>query len=117
MPDPLRHIDEIAKKRGITYPLLSDPANGFARTCGLAYELSPNHIRIHLERGRDFRALHDDITWRLPLPSGLRGRSRRAHRLCLCRCRSGALARPRRAGAFVGCLALCSAEVPIVFDQ
>jgi peroxiredoxin len=69
MPDPLRHIDEIAKKRGITYPLLSDPANGFARTCGLAYELSPNHIRIHLERGRDFRALHDDTTWRLPVPS------------------------------------------------
>jgi len=69
MPDPLAHIDEIAAKRGISYPLLSDPANGFARTCGLAYELSPNHIRIHLERGRDFRTLHDDDTWRLPVPS------------------------------------------------
>jgi peroxiredoxin len=69
MPAPLAHIDEIALKRGISYPLLSDPANGFARTCGLAYELSPNHIRIHLERGRDFRALHNDDTWRLPVPS------------------------------------------------
>jgi hypothetical protein len=37
--------------------------------CGLAYELSPNHIRIHLERGRDFRALHGDTTWRLPVPA------------------------------------------------
>jgi peroxiredoxin len=68
-PDPLDNIIETARKRGIAYPLLSDPANGFARTCGLAYELSPNHIRIHLERGRDFRELHGDTTWRLPVPS------------------------------------------------
>jgi peroxiredoxin len=68
-PDPLDHITETARKCGIAYPLLSDPANGFARTCGLAYELSPNHIRIHLERGRDFRELHGDTTWRLPIPS------------------------------------------------
>src|SRR5258708_10528981 len=68
-PDPLDHIIATARKRGIAYPLLSDPANGFARTCGLAYELSPNHIRIHLERGRDFRELHGDTTWRLPVPS------------------------------------------------
>jgi peroxiredoxin len=71
MPDPPEHIARIAQERGITYPLLTDPANGFARSCGLAYELSPNHIRIHLERGRDFRALHDDTTWRLPVPAVL----------------------------------------------
>jgi len=69
MPDPPEHIARITQERGIAYPLLSDPANGFARTCGLAYELSPNHIRIHLERGRDFRALHGDTTWRLPVPA------------------------------------------------
>ena len=69
MPDPLDHIAAIAAKRGISYPLLSDPANGYARTCGLAYELSPNHIRIHLERGRDFRSLHRDTAWRLPVPA------------------------------------------------
>jgi peroxiredoxin len=69
MPDPPEDIARIAQERGIAYPLLSDPANGFARTCGLAYELSPNHIRIHLERGRDFRALHGDTTWRLPVPA------------------------------------------------
>ena len=67
MPDRIASIDEIARKRGIAYPLLSDPANGFARTCGLAYDLSPGHIRIHLERGRDFPKLHDDTTWRLPV--------------------------------------------------
>jgi peroxiredoxin len=69
MPDPPEHIAKIAQERGIAYPILSDPANGFARTCGLAYELSPNHIRIHLERGRDFRTLHGDTTWRLPVPA------------------------------------------------
>ena len=69
MPEPLANIAETAAKRGISYPLLSDPANGYARTCGLAYELSPNHIRIHLERGRDFRALHNDTAWRLPVPA------------------------------------------------
>ena len=69
MPDPPEHIARITQERGSAYPLLSDPANGFARTCGLAYELSPNHIRIHLERGRDFRALHGDTTWSLPVPA------------------------------------------------
>jgi peroxiredoxin len=66
MPEPPGHI---ATERGIAYPLLHDPANQYARTCGLAYELSPNYIRIHLERRRDLRALHDDTTWRLPVPA------------------------------------------------
>jgi peroxiredoxin len=69
VPDRIESIAEIASRRGIAYPLLSDPANGFARICGLAYDLSPNHIRIHLERGRDFPKLHDDTTWRLPVPA------------------------------------------------
>ncbi|CAN5812182.1 peroxiredoxin-like family protein [soil metagenome] len=69
MPDRIESIGEIARERGIAYPLLSDPANGFARTCGLAYDLSPSHIRLHLERGRDFPRLHDDTVWRLPVPS------------------------------------------------
>ena len=58
-----------APARPSTILLLSDPANRFARTCGLAYELSPGHIRIHRERGRDFPRLHGDTTWRLPIPA------------------------------------------------
>ena len=69
MPDQPARIAETASQRGISYPLLSDPANGFARTCGLAYELSPEHVRIHLERGRDLRRLHADTAWRLPIPA------------------------------------------------
>jgi len=69
MPEPPANIARTAVENGIGYPLLSDPANCYARMCGLAYELSPNHIRIHLERGRDFRALHGDTTWRLPVPA------------------------------------------------
>ena len=63
------HVAETARRRGIGYLLLSDPANRFARMCGLAYELSPGHIRIHRERKRDFPRLHGDTTWRLPIPA------------------------------------------------
>lgn len=73
MPEPPERIAAVARERGIAYPLLTDPANAYARMCGLAYELSPNHIRIHAERGRDFRRLHEnpqgDTTWRLPIPA------------------------------------------------
>ena len=93
------HRRDRAQVAAIAYPLLSDPANGFARTCGLAYELSPNHIRIHLERGRDFPqpARRHDLA---PAGAGgVRGRARRAHRLRLRRRRSGALARSGGAAA------------------
>ncbi len=69
MPDMPEQVAVTARHRGIGYLLLSDPANAYARTCGLAYELSPNHIRIHRERGRDFPRLHGDTKWRLPVPA------------------------------------------------
>lgn len=69
MPESLQHVAETTRKRGLAYLMLSDPANHYARTCGLAYELSPDHIRIHRARGRNFPALHDDTTWRLPVPA------------------------------------------------
>jgi len=69
MPDGLEQIAATARQRGLGYLLLSDPANFYARTCGLAYELSPNHIRIHRERARNLPALHNDNAWRLPIPA------------------------------------------------
>ncbi len=69
MPDMPDQVAMTARERGIGYKLLSDPANRYARTCGLAYELSPNHIRIHRERGRDLSKLHGDTKWRLPVPA------------------------------------------------
>lgn len=75
MPEGPEQIAATANQRGIGYLLLSDPANLYARTCGLAYELSPNHIRIHRERGRNFPALHNDTTWRLPVPAVFVARS------------------------------------------
>jgi len=69
MPDRPPVIARTAARRHIGYLLLSDPANAFARTCGLAYDLSPGHIRIHQERGRDLPAMHGDQTWRLPVPA------------------------------------------------
>ena len=69
MPELAEHVAETVRRRGIGYLLLSDPANRFARMCGLAYELSPGHVRIHRERKRDFPRLHGDTTWRLPIPA------------------------------------------------
>jgi peroxiredoxin len=69
MPEPARQLAGTARARGLAYLLLSDPANRFARMCGLAYELSPGHVRIHRERGRDLPRLHGDTTWRLPVPA------------------------------------------------
>lgn len=69
MPERAEYVAATVERRGIGYLMLSDPANRFARTCGLAYDLSPAHIRIHRERGRDFPALHDDTHWRLPVPA------------------------------------------------
>lgn len=69
MPDRREHVARTAARRGIGYLLLSDPTNAYARTCGLAYDLSPGHVRLHKERGRDFPALHGDQTWRLPVPA------------------------------------------------
>lgn len=69
MPGGREQVAKAAADRAIRYPLLADPANGFARMCGLTYELSPAHIRIHTDRGRDFRALHREPIWRLPVPA------------------------------------------------
>jgi peroxiredoxin len=69
MPGNPRDIAATVARRGIGYPMLADPANGFARTCGLAYDLSPEHVRIHRDRGRDLPAMHGDASWRLPVPA------------------------------------------------
>lgn len=69
IPDGREHVARTAVRRGIGYVLLSDPANAFSRTCGLAYDLSLDHIRLHRERGRDLPARHGDSTWRLPVPA------------------------------------------------
>jgi peroxiredoxin len=69
MPGGREQVAKAAADRAIRYPLLADPANGFARMCGLTYELSPAHIRIHADRGRDFRALHHEPVWHLPVPA------------------------------------------------
>jgi peroxiredoxin len=69
LPGHREHVAEVTTRRGLAYPLLCDPANAYARTCGLTYELSPGHIRLHRERGRNFPALHGDTEWRLPVPA------------------------------------------------
>jgi peroxiredoxin len=54
-------VVRLATDRRLGYPLLSDPGNDLARMCGLSYDLSPGHQRVHRERGRHFV--------RLPVPA------------------------------------------------
>jgi peroxiredoxin len=61
MPVDRATVASVAIQRRLGYPLLSDPDNGFARMCGLTYELSAGHRRIHRDRGRHFV--------RLPVPA------------------------------------------------
>lgn len=68
-PELPEHLAATVKNRGLGYPLLSDPANAYARLCGVAYELSPDHIRIHRDRKRWLPTLHGDSKWRLPVPA------------------------------------------------
>jgi peroxiredoxin len=69
MPDTIEHVRQTASLRGLTYGLLSDPRNEYAGLCGLAYDLSRDHIRIHTDRNRDLPRLHGDTKWRLPVPA------------------------------------------------
>jgi peroxiredoxin len=69
MPGDREVVSRTVARHGLRYPLLADPANGFARMCGLAYEMSPGHIRIHQARGRDLPNLHKEAIWRLPVPA------------------------------------------------
>jgi peroxiredoxin len=69
MPGTIEHVRQAASLRGLAYPLLSDPRNEYASLSGLTYDLSPDHIRIHVARHRDLPQLHGDTRWRLPVPA------------------------------------------------
>lgn len=68
-PDLPEHLAAAVKSRALSFPLLSDPTNAYARLCGVAYELSPDHVRIHRDRKRSLPAMHGDSKWRLPVPA------------------------------------------------
>lgn len=68
-PELPEHVAATARSRTLTYPLLSDPTNAYARLCGVAYELSADHIRIHHDRQRSLPVMHGDSKWRLPVPA------------------------------------------------
>jgi peroxiredoxin len=69
MPETIEHVRRTADMRRPAFTLLSDPCNAYARLCGLVYELSRDHIRLHRDRRRDLPALHGDTVWRLPVPA------------------------------------------------
>jgi peroxiredoxin len=68
-PELPERVATTVKSRALVFPLLSDPANAYARLCGVAYELSPDHIKIHRDRNRSLPTMHGDGKWRLPVPA------------------------------------------------
>ena len=69
MPETIEYTRRTASQRGLSYGLLSDPRNEYAGLCGLAYDLSSDHVRLHVDRRRDLPKLHGGTMWRLPIPA------------------------------------------------
>ncbi len=87
MPERVEYVAATVERRGIGYLMLSDPANRFARTCGLAYDLPRRTsasiasaaatsrrcttTRIGAFPSRPFSSLPPTRAWPLPLPTSI----------------------------------------------
>ena len=53
----------------LTYPVLSDPGNGYARMLSLVFSL-PNDVRaVYSSFGIDLEKSNGDPSWELPMPA------------------------------------------------
>ncbi len=68
---PLRgeELRRAAEEKGLRFTLLSDPDAGFARLCGVRYEVGGDHVGFYRRHGIDLPALHAGAGWRLPIPA------------------------------------------------
>ena len=69
--DPLniKKTVQLAKKHGLTFPILSDPHNKVAGEFGLVYRLSPQLKELYIEFGIDLERFNGDDSWQLPIPA------------------------------------------------
>jgi peroxiredoxin len=68
---PLRgeELRRVAEEKGLRFTLLSDPDAGFARLCGVRYEIGDAHVGFYERHGIDLPALHAGAGWQLPIPA------------------------------------------------
>jgi peroxiredoxin len=59
----------LAEKNNLTFQLLSDQGNSYARQCGLVYTLAEELRPIYKNWGIDLPVANGDNTFELPLPA------------------------------------------------
>ena len=59
----------MTEKNGLTFQVLSDQGNTYARQCGLVYTLAEELRPLYKDWGIDFPATYGDTTFELPLPA------------------------------------------------
>jgi peroxiredoxin len=64
--DDLRHA---AAERGLGLRLLSDAGAGYARVCGVQYEMTQAHVELYRRLGWDIARFNAGSGWELPVPA------------------------------------------------
>lgn len=59
----------MTEKNALTFQVLSDQRNTYARQCGLVYTLAEELRPLYKDWGIDFPATYGDSTFELPLPA------------------------------------------------
>ena len=70
-PQLTEHNAAIAKEKGITVDILSDPGNAVAARYGLKYQMPDDLIAIYKQFGLDIPKHNGDDSWTLPIPAAL----------------------------------------------
>ena len=68
-PQTQEHGAEVARKLRLTFPVLSDAGNAYARELGLVFALPDDLREIYRGFGIDLPATNGDDSWELPLPA------------------------------------------------
>ena len=63
------HSQELVRKRGLTFDLLSDPGNVVASTFGLTFRLQDELETVYRAFQIDLPAYNGDESWTLPIPA------------------------------------------------
>jgi peroxiredoxin len=68
-PMPADDLRRAAAERGLGLRLLSDPGAGYARICGVQYEMTQAHIDLYRRLGWDVERFNAGSGWELPVPT------------------------------------------------
>ncbi len=70
-PQLPEHNAAIAKEKGISVDILSDPGNLVAARYGLKYQMPDDLIAVYKQFGVDIPKHNGDESWTLPIPAAL----------------------------------------------